>query len=110
MPYNTDLAQRVREVLSGTPGLSERKQFGGIGFLVGGNMACGVIGDDMMVRVGPESYAQALQQPHTRPFDFGGRPPSKGWVFVSPAGVENEQGLRAWVQRGVDYAASLPAK
>jgi hypothetical protein len=110
MAYDLNLAERIRYVLSDTTGLSEKKMFGGIGFLLGGNMACGVIGDDLVVRVGPEGYAQALEQPHARPFDFGGRPPSKGWVFVSPAGLEGEPDLREWVLRGAGYAASLPSK
>jgi TfoX/Sxy family transcriptional regulator of competence genes len=109
MPYDEGLAQRVREEMIELPSYVEKKMFGGIGFMLRGNMACGVNGEDLIVRVGPERYEDALAQPHTKPFDMTGRP-MKGWVMVSPEGVEADEDLRDWVQQGVEFASSLPAK
>lgn len=109
MACDEGLAQRIRDVLADLPGLVEKKMFGGVGFMVRGNMACGVNGADLIVRVGPERYENALAIPHTRPFDFTGRP-MKGWVMVSPEGYEADSALESWVQQGVDFARSLPAK
>ena len=86
-----------------------KKMFGGIGFLVKGNMACGVHKDALIVRVGPDAYQEALDKAHTRPFDITGRP-MKGWVMVDQAGYESDADLRAWVQQGVEYALTLPPK
>jgi TfoX/Sxy family transcriptional regulator of competence genes len=83
--------------------------FGGLAFLVNGNMACGIVGDDLMVRLGEDGADAALEDPHTRPMDFTGRP-MKSMVYVAPAGFAREQELRAWVDRGVAYARSLPPK
>ena len=83
--------------------------FGGVGFMVQGNMACGVHGDGLIVRVGPEEYQRAVMEPHTRPFDLTGRP-MKGWVVVVPEGYASDDDLRTWVQDGVDFALTLPAK
>ena len=109
MAYDEGLATRVRDVLAGTPGLVEKRMFGGLAFLVHGNMACGVRGDDLMVRMAPEGAAAALEEPDTRPFTMGGRT-SKGWVLVAPAGHAGNHDLRRWVARGLDYAGSLPPK
>lgn len=109
MAYDEGLAQRIREALDELRGLNEKRMFGGISFLVKGNMACGVIDDDLVVRVGPAHYEDALEQPYTRAFDFTGRP-MKGWVMVAPDGYESDLDLRNWVQRGVDFARSLPPK
>ncbi len=109
MAYDLNLAQRIRDLLSGQSGLAEKNMFGGISFLIRGNMACGVIGDELVVRVGQEGYETALETPHARPFDFGGRT-SKGWVFVEPTGFEADADLQEWIQRGVDFASTLPAK
>src|SRR6266571_2842324 len=105
MAYDEALAQRIREVLGDGPDISERKMFGGIAFMSGGNMVCGVIRADLMVRVGPDAHDHALAEPHTRPMDFAGRP-MKGMVYVSPAGVKGD-GLRLWVERGLRFAESL---
>lgn len=83
--------------------------FGGIAFMLHGNMCCGVIGDDLMVRIGTTGYEEALSHPHTRPMDFTGRP-WKGMIYVSPDGYSERHDLEAWVLRGLDYAASLPRK
>jgi hypothetical protein len=109
MAYDEKLAGRIRAELGPLPGLVEKKMFGGVGFLVQGNMACGVHGDDLIARVGSARYKEALDLPHTKPFDMTGRPMS-GWVMVTPAGVANEEDLRAWVRQGLEYALSLPAK
>ena len=109
MPYDRSLAERIRGELDQLPGLQEKKMFGGVGFLMQGNMACGVHGEDLIVRVGPGCYEEALSRPHTRPFDMTGRPMS-GWVMVAPKGCESDRDLSNWVRQGVEYARSLPAK
>jgi TfoX/Sxy family transcriptional regulator of competence genes len=109
MAYNEQLADRVREILARHQGLAEKRMFGGISFMLHGNMCCGVVNDDLMVRVGPERYDTLLAQPHTRPMDFTGRP-LKGFVYVGPGGYRSDDALATWVQRGVDFAASLPPK
>jgi TfoX/Sxy family transcriptional regulator of competence genes len=109
MAYSKAAAQRLRAELGTLPGLSEKKMFGGIAFMIGGNMACGVIGDDLMVRVGTAQYAAALAQPGARVFDFSGKPMA-GWVMVAPAGYASSEDLARWVKLGVAYAGSLPVK
>lgn len=109
MAYDELLAARVLGALGPVPGLTEKKMFGGVAFMLHGNMAVGVSGGSLMVRVGPEQYDWALQQPGAREFDMTGRP-MKGWVLVRGTAVQQEADLRTWVQRGVDFAASLPPK
>lgn len=109
MAYDEGLAQRVRERMAGEPGLSEKKMFGGIGFMIHGNMACGVSGDALMLRVGKEGHDAARALPHTREFDVTGRP-MRGWITVEPAGLADDGALAAWVQRGIDVARALPPK
>ena len=109
MAYDEGLAQRVRDIMIDEPGLVEKKMFGGVGFMLDGNMACGVNKEDLIVRVGPENYGQAVIQPHTRPFDITGRP-MKGWVMVAPAGVAADEDLQGWVHRGINFARTLPPK
>ena len=109
MAYNEELALRIRVARGCRDGVVERKMFGGIAFMLSGNMCCGVTGDDLMVRVGPDGLNGALAQPHSRPMDFTGRP-MKGFVYVGAAGTEEDDSLRQWVQRGVAFAGSLPAK
>jgi TfoX/Sxy family transcriptional regulator of competence genes len=109
MAYDEKLALRIREVMADLPGLQEKKMFGGVGFLLNGNMACGVNKDDLIVRVGPEAYESALSEAYTSVFDMTGRPMT-GWVVVTPKGYETEEALRGWVQRGVDCALRLPHK
>jgi len=109
MVYDEGLVQRVREAMSELPGYVEKKMFGGVGFMLHGNMACGVNGADLIVRVGPERYESALAEPNTKPFDMTGRP-MKGWVVVNAEGYEADADLKEWVQHGVTYALSLPAK
>jgi hypothetical protein len=109
MAYDEALAERVRDVLSLREDVSERKMFGGIGFMVAGNMACGVHGEELIVRLGPDEAERALGDAHARPFDLTGRP-MKGWLFVASEGVESDEDLAGWVDAGADLAASLPAK
>jgi TfoX/Sxy family transcriptional regulator of competence genes len=105
--YDEGLAQRVRERIEEEPGVSEKRMFGGVAFLVNGNMAVGIVKTELMVRVGPDAHAAALREPHARPMDFTKRP-MKGFVFVGEAALEDDAALAAWVQRGVRFAASLP--
>jgi TfoX/Sxy family transcriptional regulator of competence genes len=109
MAYDEGLATRVREVLADQPGLAERQMFGGLAFLVQGNMACGVRGDDLIVRLAAEAADAALAEPGVRPFDLTGRP-MKGWLLVAPDGHAQDDDLRRWVDRGVAYASWLPPK
>ena len=109
MAYDKGLAQRLRELLADRPVLTEREMFGGIGFMLRGNMSVGVLGDELIVRVGPEAYDTALDRPHARVFDFSGRP-MKGWVMVGADGFESDDALSEWVDRGARFALSLPAK
>ena len=109
MAYDGELAERVRKALAGREGFTERKMFGGISFMLRGNMCCGVEKDQLMVRVGPERYEEALARPHARPMDFTGRP-MRGMVYVGPGGCDSDEALAAWVKRGADFAASLPPK
>lgn len=108
MAYDEALADRVRDLLSLREELTERKMFGGIAFMIGGNMACGVLGDELIVRLGDDAE-QALVQPHTRVFDFTGRP-ARGMVVVAPEATADDDDLAGWVDAGADFAASLPAK
>lgn len=109
MSFDENLGLRIRTLLAGEPGLVEKKMFGGVGFLLDGNMACGVNKDALIVRVGADAYQAALDQAHARPFDMTGRPMT-GWVMVDPPGVESENALEAWLRQGCDFARSLPPK
>jgi TfoX/Sxy family transcriptional regulator of competence genes len=109
MAFDESLADRVREVLAPRADLTERKMFGGIAFMIGGNMAVGVIGDDLMVRLDPADAEQALTESHTRPMDFTGKP-MKGMLFVDSGGTESDEDLAGWVDAGADFASSLPPK
>jgi TfoX/Sxy family transcriptional regulator of competence genes len=109
MAYNKLLLQKVRALLQKTPGIEEKKMFGGVGFLLHGNMACGILHDDLIVRVGPDGYVDALALPHTRKFDITGRAMT-GWVMVSKTGCRSDEDLSTWLQRGVSFAGSLPKK
>ena len=109
MTYNEVTAERLRRELRATPDVIEKKMFGGVSFLVGGNMAVGVVGDDLCVRVGPEAFDDAVELPGARIMDFTGRP-MKGWIFVAPEGFRDDESLGAWVKRGSDFARGLPRK
>lgn len=109
MAYDEKLADRIRDVLGPRTDVEERKMFGGLAFMLRGNMCCGIVGDELMVRVGADAFTEALARPHAREMDFTGRP-SKGMVYVAAEGVRQRRALAGWVQRGVDYALSLPPK
>jgi TfoX/Sxy family transcriptional regulator of competence genes len=100
MAYDEKLAERVREVLRGRAGFEERKMFGGLAFLHGGRMFCGIVKGDLMVRTGPERYEDALQHAHVRPMDFTGRPMT-GMIYVAAPGLRGEA-LHRWVERGLE--------
>jgi len=110
MAYDELLADRIRKCFAGVPNASEKKMFGGLCFLVGGNIACGVTSQGpMMVRVGPDAYEDAVSRSDTRPMDFTGKP-LKGMVYVDPEGIRRDADLREWVERGIAFAESLPVK
>jgi hypothetical protein len=109
MAYDEGLATRVREALGEQPGLAEQRMFGGLAFLVQGNMACGVRGEDLIVRLAADDGESVQGEPGVRPFDLTGRP-MKGWLLVGPDGHAEDDDLGRWVDRGVAYAASLPPK
>jgi TfoX/Sxy family transcriptional regulator of competence genes len=110
MAYDEALADRVRDLISTRADVTEKKMFGGIAFMLGGNMAVGVRGDDLLVRLSQEDAQRALSEEGVRPFEMGGRRQPKGWVLVGGERISDDVGLSEWVEAGADYAASLPAK
>jgi hypothetical protein len=109
MAYDEQLANDVRKQLGQKSGLVEKKMFGGLAFLINGNMSVGVHGNELIIRVPPESTDATLKEPGTRLFDITGRP-MKGWLLVGAAGINDPASLSKWVRRGVEYASSLPKK
>ena len=110
MAYDEDFADRVREVISLREGWTERKMFGGLGFMISGNMACGVTStSELMVRTAPEDNESALAEEHVREFEMAGKKMG-GWLIVAREGVESDSDLAGWVDAGADYAVSLPPK
>lgn len=109
MAYDEGLATRVREALGDSPEISERKMFGGIAFLLSGNLAVGVSKEDLMVRIDPDDQERALAESGVRPFDMTGRP-MKGWILVGPEATADDAGLHEWVTAGLDFAGTLPPK
>ncbi len=109
MAYSQAVAERIRRQLAEMHPCTEKYMFGGVGFFVNGNMACGVNRDTLIVRVGPDRYEEALGQPHAGPFDMTGRP-MRGWVGVAPEGYASDESLVGWLRQGVDFAATLPPK
>lgn len=107
--YDEQAAERVRRALSRRRDLVETRMMGGTVFMVDGSMCCGVTGSALMIRVGREAYAGVLARPHVRPMEFAGRRP-RGFVLVDPAGYRTDAALMSWLQRGLDYIATLPAK
>jgi hypothetical protein len=107
MPYDETLAERIRRVLSG-PEVVERRMFGGLAFLVDGRMCCGVVGQDLMARVGADAHEEALRKAHVRPMDFTGKP-LKGFVYVGGDGVRTEAALRQWISMGRRVAEAARA-
>ncbi len=109
MAFDEALAATIRAALADVPDVTERKMFGGLAFLVSGHMACGVIGDELMVRLGDDGADAALDEPHTRPMDFTGRP-MRSMVFVGRDGIASDEDLARWSLRGVRFAQTLPPK
>lgn len=106
MVYDGTLAERLRKSLHGREGLTEKEMFGGISFMLGGKMCLGVVRDDLLVRVGPDNYEEAMREPHARPMDFTGRS-LRGFVFVGPKGYKTDEDLAKWVNMAVDFVVSL---
>jgi TfoX/Sxy family transcriptional regulator of competence genes len=109
MAFDSNLAQRVRDVLGERAGITERRMFGGLAFLVDGKMFIGIRNASLMARVGSERHQDALAMPAVREMDFTGRP-MKGYVYIDPPAIADEQDLKAWVHWCVEYVARLPAK
>lgn len=109
MAYDDGLAERIRSTLDDEPGVTERKMFGGVAFLLGGHMFVGIVKDDLMVRVGRSGHADALKEAYARPMDFTGKAMA-GYVFVAPQGTSEDADLRRWIELGRRAAATLPVK
>ena len=108
MAYDERLAERVRAVVAGEEALTERKMFGGLAFMLDGHMFCGIVGGELMLRLGPEGADAALNRSHVRPMDFTGRPMA-GMVFVAPEGLRGAT-LRRWVREAAAFVRTLPPK
>jgi TfoX/Sxy family transcriptional regulator of competence genes len=109
MGFDETLAGRIRDALARKSGVEEKKMFGGIGFLLNGNMLVGVWKDSLIVRLGPEKGDEALLEPHVKEFDITGRA-MKGWVLVAPEGVEDDDRLKEWIERAMKFVKTLAAK
>ena len=109
MAFSKVLAERIRQGLARKKGIEEKRMFGGIGFLLNGNMLVGVWKDSLIVRLGPDEGDEALKEPHVKEFDITGRP-MRGWVLVEPEGVMGDDQLAGWIQRAVKFVGKLPAK
>ena len=108
MAYDKKIAERISATFGNIP-IIEKKMFGGVGYILHGNMACGVLDDALIVRVGLEDYEAALKRPHTRVFDTTGRV-MRGWVMVDPDGIANDDDLSNWVEQGIKFALTLVPK
>ena len=109
MPYDIVLAERMRPYLLPRVGVSEKAMFGGIAFLLHGNMCCGIWKDLLVIRLSVEEGTKALKKPHVRVMDITGQP-MKGWVFVEPMGCKKDSDLFAWIDKAFEFASSLPSK
>lgn len=109
MAFSKSLAARIRQLVGARRGIAEKKMFGGVGFLLEGNMLVGVWQNSLIARLGPEQGTLALEEPHVGPFDITGRA-MKGWVMVEPDGIENDDQLGRWIERASAFVATLPAK
>ena len=109
MAYDEGLAERIREALEEREDVIEKKMFSGVAFMLSGNMCVGVVGDELMVRVGPDAYGEALRRKHAREMDFTGKP-MRGMLYVGTKGIDDDKDLAGWIDRGVAFASSLPAK
>jgi TfoX/Sxy family transcriptional regulator of competence genes len=109
MPFDAALAERVHDLMIGREGALEKRMFGGICFMLRGNMCCGVVRDRLMLRLGPDGAAEALEHPHTEPMDFTGKP-MKSMVYVVAAGYTDDADLERWIETAVRFVTTLPAK
>lgn len=109
MVYSASLAERIRGIVARRPGLAEKKMFGGVVFLLSGNMLVGVWKNSLIARIGPDEYADALREPYVGEFDVTGRP-MRGWVMVEPDGIENDEQLSRWIERATRFVRTLPEK
>lgn len=107
--FDQQLARRIREQLHEHPDVTERKMFGGLSFLIAGHMTCGVVGDDLVLRLGNAAADTALDASHVRPLDFTGRP-IRSMIYVAPGGTASDNQLRTWIERAVEYVRTLPPK
>ena len=110
MAFDEALAERIRHLLARRKNVEEKRMFGGIGFLLNGNLLVGVRKDSLLVRLGPEQSDEALKEAHVSEFEIKGRGTMKGWVVVSLEGVQNDDPLKGWIQRAVKFVGKLPAK
>ena len=108
MAYDLKFAERMRAELQGIP-FVEKKMFGGLGYLINGNMACGIYKDDMILRVDPAKHEKLFKKAHAKPFAFSGKP-MKGWLLVEPDGCKTAKQLNTWIKEGVEFALTLPPK
>src|SRR5438067_2723041 len=109
MAYSESLALRVRQVLGPRRNVAEKKMFGGVGFLLNGNMCVGIWKNSLIARIDPEIYEDALKEEYVRKFDITDRP-MKGWILVEPDGIESDDQLRKWIDRSLDFVSPLPKK
>src|SRR5262245_4798905 len=109
MAYNEKLAERVRVALAGRRDVVEKRMFGGVAFMAGGRMTCGIVGSTLMVRLSPEAADTFLNEPHVRPMDFTGRP-MRGFLYVDPPGLKTAAALQKWTDRAMAYAEAQPKK
>lgn len=109
MTSDEDLIERIRPILSEEIGFSEKRMFGGVCFMLNGNMCVGNWKGSLIVRLDRDDHDKTLAEPHTRPFDVTGRV-MRGWAMVEPTGIESDDDLRSWVDRAAEFAGSLPPK
>jgi TfoX/Sxy family transcriptional regulator of competence genes len=109
MAYSESLALRVRQILGRRRNVAEKKMFGGVGFLLNGNMCVGIWKNSLISRIDPESYEDALKEENVREFDITGRP-MKGWLLVEPDGIESDDQLSRWIEKSLDFVRTLPKK
>ena len=109
MAYDLGLADRLRSIVERRGAFMERKMFGGVAFIVNGHMCCGVVKNDLVLRLSTERAAASLHQAHTRPMDFSGKP-MKSMIYVDPRGTDSDQSLETWVESALSFVRSLPAK
>ena len=109
MAYDEALAKRIRKVVAAKRGIQEKPMFGGLSFLLKGRMFCGILKEDLVVRVAPEEGEKLLQKAHVRPMDFTGRP-MKGFLYVAAQATKSDKNLAEWIGRSLEFVSSLPAK